>query len=388
MSNTEEKNPFEGFKTLEGDTIAPDNIEIKDAPDNSEALVEDTGIVDKTDEPVEEEKKEEKKIDLTPELEIQYKAPEDDADDPEPEVEGETDIESIKENEEKAELSQIGIVAKFLKEEGIVDYEDESFEDSEEGLANVIQNEIKKGISKYKEDLDPTAQQFIEFVENGGDPSQFTKAYSEVDFNKIDPSKLKGQSEMQKQLVAELLRQQGYSREEITEEVQDLVDGGVLERKASRSLSKLQVLQNKKRAELLKSQEASAEKKKEEQATFLTSLKDDIENREEIAGFSLNKKSKKAFYDYITKADRKTGKTQLVLDSEADKDSQLKMAWLYFNNFDFSKVEKKIKTKAVSNLRSNLERASNVSTRKLKSKSRTKVSGDDLDFSLFSKAIR
>ena len=63
------------------------------------------------------------------------------------------------------------------------------------------------------------------------------------------------------------------------------------------------------------------------------------------------------------------------------------MAWLYFNNFDFSKVEKKAKTKAVSTLRSHLERASNVSTKKLKSKSRTRVTGDDIDFSLFSKAI-
>ena len=76
------------------------------------------------------------------------------------------------------------------------------------------------------------------------------------------------------------------------------------------------------------------------------------------------------------------------MDSEADKDSQLKMAWLYFNNFNFEKVEKKARTKAASNLRANLERASGVSRKKLKSKSRTKVSGDDMDFSLFSKAMK
>ena len=96
----------------------------------------------------------------------------------------------------------------------------------------------------------------------------------------------------------------------------------------------------------------------------------------------------RAFYEYITKTDRKTGKTKLIADSENDKDSQLKMAWLYFNDFDFSKVEKKARTKATSNLRASLERAGNVSSRKLKSKTRTKSSGDDLDFSLFQKALR
>jgi len=387
-------NPFEGFKTLGGETIKPDSVEIKDVPNTDDALAKDTGIVDKTEEPVEEVKeekkkevKEEDKIDLTPELNIEYKAPIEE--DNEEEEEAQNDIEAgiTSDDTENEEVSQIGVLAKYLKEEGVVDYDDESFEDNEEGLVKVIENEIKKGIDKYKEDLDPTAKQFIDFVENGGDPQHFTKAYSEVDFSKINSDKIKGKSEVQKQIVAELMKQEGYSPEEIREEIQDLIDGNVLQRKANRSLSKLQVIQNKKRAELLQSQEEQAQKRKEEQATFLSSLKEDIEGREDIAGFSINKKQKKAFYDYITKADRKTGKTQLVLDSEKDKDAQLKMAWLYFNNFDFSKVEKKAKTKAVSTLRSHLERASNVSTKKLKSKARTKVTGDDIDFSLFSKAI-
>jgi tRNA U34 5-carboxymethylaminomethyl modifying enzyme MnmG/GidA len=76
-----------------------------------------------------------------------------------------------------------------------------------------------------------------------------------------------------------------------------------------------------------------------------------------------------------------------VTDSEKDKDSQLKMAWLYYNNFDFSKIEKKARTKAASSLRANLERASGVSTKKLKSKTRTRATGDDIDFSLFEKAL-
>jgi len=64
------------------------------------------------------------------------------------------------------------------------------------------------------------------------------------------------------------------------------------------------------------------------------------------------------------------------------------MAWLYYNKFDFSKVEKKARTKAASSLKANLERASNISTKKLKSKARTKATGSDIDFSLFENALK
>lgn len=391
MSEKENKNPFEGFKVLEGDTIAPKDIEIKDAPDVDGALAKDTGVVDKTDEPVDEVKEEKKEVKkeegdkpLTPDsLEIEYRETVDE----EEEDEGDSDVETTAETEEE-EVSQLGVLAKHLREEGVVDFEDDDFEDSEEGLVKVVQNQIKKGVDEYKEGLDPLAKQFLEYIEDGGDPQHFTKAYSTVDFSRITPDNLKNRKELQKQLVAELMRKQGYEHGEILEEIQDLVTGNVIAKRAVRSLKKLQAIQNKERAKLLKDQKEANARKGEEQASFLSNLRDDIDGREEIAGFPISKKQKKAFYEYITKTDRKTGKTKLITDSENDKDSQLKMAWLYFNNFDFSKVEKKARTKATSNLRASLERASNVSSRKLKSKSRTKSTGDDLDFSLFQKALR
>ena len=183
------------------------------------------------------------------------------------------------------------------------------------------------------------------------------------------------------------MRREGYSNEEILEDVKDFTEGGLIAKKANRALAKLKQLQVKERAKLLADQEKASEEKEKEYNNFLTSLKDDIETREEIAGFPISKKVKKDFYDYITKVDRKTGKTRLVSYSEADEDSQIKMAWLYYNKFDFSQVEKKARTKATSSLRANLERAGNVSTKKLKSKTRTKATNTDIDFSLFANAL-
>ena len=360
MSDKKELNPFEGFKSLEGDTMAPDNVEIQEVAE-VETLAEDTGITDKTDETIEKETPVAKEYRETVEEEEEIE------ESPEPKTEKQEEA-----NTEEEELSQIGVLANHLKEEGVIEFDDEEFEDSEDGLAKVVKNQIKKGVSEYKENLDPVAQQFLEFIEDGGDPQHFTKAYATVDFSRIDNNNLKGKSDLQKQIVAELMRREGYNREEIVDEIQDLLNGNVLAGRANRSLRKLQGIQKKERAELLETQKKQAVVKQEKQETFLTELRENIDGKEDIAGFPISKKQKKSFYDYITKPDRKTGKTKLVMDSEADKDSQLKMAWLYFNNFDFGKVEKKARTKAASNLRANLERASGISRKKLKSKSRTK----------------
>ena len=386
-------NPLEGFKNLAADIMPAENLEIKDVQEIPEedrmSLGEDTGVKDLTDKKLDDddtvnmddtEGKKESKETLTPDnLEIAYKS-----EIPEGEV---TEEEIQEETSEEGEASQLGVIANFLKEEGIVDFEEEEFEDSEEGFQKIIQNEISKGIEKYKQDLDPLAQEFIEYVDKGGDPQKFVKATSDVDFSKIDVKMIDGKENLQKQLVAELMRREGFSQDEILSDIQDFVDGGLIGKRANRALSKLKTMQTSQRKSLLKEQETAALRKEEEHKTFLSSLKEDIDSREEIAGFNIGKK-RKDFYDYITKPDRKTGKTRLVMDSEKDEDSQIKMAWLYYNKFDFTKIEKKARTKATSSLKANLERASNISTKKLKSKTRTKATDGDIDFSLFENALK
>lgn len=395
--NKETNNPLDGFKNLAADIIPAESLEVKEVTevptDDAEKMGADTGVKDLTNpelatdsvehmdddkEESKEESKEDKKDLSADNLEIAYKK----------EVEEESTEEETVEESSDSDVSQISVIANYLKEEGIVDFNEEDFDDSEEGFQKLIQNEIKKGVSKYKDDLPPLAQEFIEYVDKGGDPQNFVKATSDVDFSKIENKMIEGKENLQKQLVAELMRREGFDQDEILSDIQDFVDGGLIAKRADRALAKLKQMQTHDRKNLLKQQEESAKKQEADYNNFLTSLKDDINTREEIAGFPVSKKARKDFYEYITKPDRKTGKTRLVMDSEADQDSQLKMAWLYYNKFDFSKVEKKARTKATSSLKANLERASNVSTKKLKSKTRTKATGTDIDFSLFENALK
>ena len=137
----ENSNPLEGFKNLAADIMPAENLEIKDVqevPEENltETLGADTGVKDLTDKKLDEgetvnmdkEKEEEKedKESLTPNnLEIAYK-------DEIPE--GEVTEEEIQEDATSDDTSQLSVIANFLKEEGIVDFDEEEFEDSEEGF--------------------------------------------------------------------------------------------------------------------------------------------------------------------------------------------------------------------------------------------------------------
>jgi len=176
MSTETNENSLEGFKNLAADIIPAESVEVKEVTevpaDDLDTLGSDTGIVDltpgnslekETEAPEnmdeEKEKEEAPKEELSADnLEIQYKK----------EIpEGEVTEEELEESSEE-EVSQIGVVANFLKEEGIVDFDSEEFEDTEEGFAKVIQNEISKGVEKYKEDLEPLAKEFLTYIEKGG----------------------------------------------------------------------------------------------------------------------------------------------------------------------------------------------------------------------------
>ena len=137
---TNEEKPFEGFNILAGDTMVPqDNLEIKDLPD-ADSLGNDTGVEDKTE--TSEKKTESKSEDVeelsSDNLEIQYKELEEEKEeDNEEEVKEEVKAteKTSKEETSNEEASEIAVVANFLREEGVIDFDDEDFEDSEEGLA-------------------------------------------------------------------------------------------------------------------------------------------------------------------------------------------------------------------------------------------------------------
>ena len=386
-----ETDDFKGFNIL-NTSPTEFNPEIKEVGEIPGALGDVT--TDSTEDSTEEEsgikdkrsKKEDEEIviqhiDSVEEIETETKDEEETEEVSDKDIEdknNETDRETSTDEPEEEETVFRTIATEFSTK-GLLAEVGEDFEDSEEGFAALIDKTVDEKVKEYKESLPEVAKNFIDFVQAGGDPQHYVDSRTTIDYNRISTDKLADNAAAQKEIVYNLLVKEGYEPDEISEEIADYEDGGLLANKAKRALGKLQKFQAQEQSQMIEKQKQEADAQKEQYNTFLSDLKQDIDTRDDIAGFEFsNKKQRNEFYNYITKVDRKSGKTQLQTDNEADSEAQLKMAWLYFNKFNFSKVEKKAKTKATSDLKAKLQKATD-STSKLKSKRKTSSPDDAMN---------
>jgi len=85
------------------------------------------------------------------------------------------------------EENGIAAYAKWASERGLLHLEENDTIESEEDLERIQANTIKKGIAQDREKLPEDGQKFLEFLDNGGKPSDFHKYYygesSFEDFN-------------------------------------------------------------------------------------------------------------------------------------------------------------------------------------------------------------
>ena len=223
-------------------------------------------------------------------------------------------------------------------------------ENTPEAFESMITKTVEKQVEEYKNSFEnPLSKQFLDFIEDGGDPGSFMQLVSGPDYSQVTTDAVGDNEGVQKQILRAYYTEQGEDSADIEDTIQAFEDSGHLEKKAQTALGKLQTLQDTKRKEGLQAQRDA----KADQATkiqeYIGTLKTDIQGRDEIAGFNLSKKGKSDFFDYITKADSKTGQTKLHMDSQ-DPEKQLKMSFFYYNNFKFDKLEKQVKSKTTKNL--------------------------------------
>jgi len=218
------------------------------------------------------------------------------------------------------------------------------------------------------------AKEFLDYIENGGDPGSFVNMVSGPDYSSISTDQIEGNTAIQKQLLRDQMSMNGDSQEDIEDTIQAFEDAGQLEKRSTAALGKLQAARAKGIADKLTAQKESNAEKQKQNLRILDDLKEKINSTEEIGGFTLTKKIKNDFYDYITKVDSKTGKTGLMADS-TDPQNQLLMSYLYYNKFNFDKLEKKSKTTATKTLQEQLGRFSDSSA-KQKSRKRTESAKD------------
>lgn len=380
---------FGGFSLFKNDTtIINDSSIIEETPNNEEVVEEVEKIVDEVE--VEETKKVESKETKKPtKKETKAEVDEEVEEETEPgELVDETEeLEEVEETEEVEEEGSFKPFIEHLANKGILDYNSEDeFEDTEEGLEKIVANTVKNGINDYKKSIPEDGQRFLEFLENGGRPSDFHKYYySEATFEDFS---LENEDD-QKYIYSEGLRLEGYSEEDIADEIQDALDLGKLEKKAELHLKKLQKLEAKNKETLLENQRKAKEEAEKRYQEEVDNFKKGLYESETIAGFKLSKKERDEVWDYMTSpVDKKTGETQYSKDMPS-KGAQARylLAWMMKNNFDITKLEKKVQSKEVGKLRKKLGNFSD-SRSKIKSGTATREepTGNN-PFAGFSKAL-
>lgn len=343
MSKENENTPSKEFNIL--DTPFGGGLEMEFIDD----FKEDHSVVNKD---LNSEFKEEEVVEPlndTPEIEeVKKETKEVPKSEPKKEVKETTTLESEETNIQ--EDSSLKVFASWLGDKGLVDYDEESFEDSEDGLKKLMSSTVEKEVEKYKQSLPEDVHKLVEFVEAGGDPKQFMDLY----YNQSSWADFKLEDEADsKTVLKEYLKAQGEDEDEITETLDTYEVSGILEKKAKAALTKLQNAEKGYQEQLVEVQKKYDLEQKELAKKQYEDFKAELYAKEEIQGFKLTSKTKDKLWDYIMKPD-KTGKTELQKHNETNKNAQFMYAYLAMNDWDLTKLEKEVKNKVNSELANKL----------------------------------
>ncbi len=257
---------------------------------------------------------------------------------------------NLKDNGGQEESSNLKVFASWLGEKGLVDYDEETFEDSEDGLKKLMSFTVEREVENYKKSLPEDVHRLVEFIEAGGDPKNYLNTYygqaSWNDFKADD-------EESQKIVLREYLKALGEDEDEITETLDTYEVSGILEKKSKAALNKLQASEKEYQNQVVESQKKYDAEQRVIAKKQYDDFKADLYAKDEIQGFKLTPKVKDNLWDFIMKAD-KTGKTGLQKHNETNTNAQYMYAYLAMNDWDLSKLERQVKTKVNSDLASKL----------------------------------
>lgn len=301
--------------------------------------------------------------------------------------EAETELEEeIQENDDDSN-SNLKILASYLRDEGIVEFEDDEFRDEDDFINELVIKQIDKGIDSYKQELPKVIKDLIDNYEEGVPLSELLGMKVENEnFLTIKTDDLSDNETKQKSVVREYYKRLGWKDEKISAKIEKLEARADLEDTSIELLPELQEIIQEEEANFKEHQKMAEQQKIQQFENYKKEFKADLEKRDEIfKGLKLTPKQKEQMFNGIFVAD-KDGKNELTKKLEKDKDYNLKLAYMTLVlDWDLSAIEKIANTKAAKGLRAALEGG--------KSKfggnglSANKSTGERVDFGVIKKAL-
>ena len=302
--------------------------------------------------------------------------------------EAEEEIEDeIKDTQEDDSNSNLKILASYLRDEGIVEFEDDEFRDEDDFINELVIKQIDKGIDSYKEDLPRVIKDLIDNYEEGVPLSELLGMKVENEnFLTISSEDLSDNETKQKSVVREYYRRLGWKEEKINAKIEKLEARADLEDASVEILDELHDIIKEEEANFKEHQKIAEQQKIQQFENYKKEFKSDLEKRDEIfKGLKLTTKQKEQMFNGIFVAD-KDGKNELTKKLEKDKDYNLKLAYMTLVlDWDLSAIEKIANTKAAKGLRAALDGGkSKLGGNGL---SANKSTGERVDFGIIKKSL-
>jgi len=272
--------------------------------------------------------------------------------DKEEEVSETIEASETEESTEEEGDNPLRIFAEMQRDKGLIDFNDEEFEDNEEWLLDKVQNTIDEKVTEYKDNMPEEIKYLLDNYEAGVNIYDLINASaSEQSYESIAEESLESNVSMQKMLVRDLLVKSGWSEERITRKLNRYEDSGVLKEEAEEALASLKEIQKAEKTHLIQKQKEDQKQRIQAHEQWLEDLNDHIGKKEEILpGFALSPKDKTNLYKGITKLD-KNGKNEIMRMREKDPEFDLKIAYLAtVLKWDFSAFERQSTTKSTRKL--------------------------------------
>jgi len=274
-----------------------------------------------------------------------------------------TIIEGAKTEEEEEELDNpIAVIMQEIANKELFPIDEEKeYTADEDGLITLFEDGVNSRIAQVFEER-PDLSSLVDIVQNGGTLGELFDRMNGVSYADLDVE----DEDTKEQIIIDYYEAKGLRPDKINKMIKDAKDSGTFDEEFNTAHKEL--IDNEKAVqaaylkELKEQERANIEQSKED----IKALEKTVYSLDKIQGFKLDKRTKDQFFNYLTKTTTK-GKTQMQIDSE-NPDSQLKMAWMYFTNFNAKDLEKKVST----SLTEKLEKAVKLS----KTKSVTKATSN------------
>jgi hypothetical protein len=262
----------------------------------------------------------------------------------------------------------------FLKERGLVDYEEDSENPlSDEDAENLIEDSWEAALEKEVEstikELPDELKQLIKFASKGGDVGQLLGKMVQHATSGINKNSDIENEDVQVLAVTMDLRNQGHDQEYIDAQIEFLKEKDKLEGIAKKSFDKIVAEQEAETEGQVERQKQVLDNKKKAAREYKNNITTHINSLEDAGGLPISKQDKTVLPTYISEPTVELQDGRFVSEMQADlfkvmadKDKIVLLAKLLKSDFDFSAIERKKQTAAARGIKDEIQRADKTQT--------------------------